>query len=210
MKRWGLMFGMSLAMIVTQGCSPVESVADAPTVNKALSTLVPEYTELSRVRLPNGRRYVSLGDTEEKAISIFPKPSRGFQLDDTIPGLPTDFKSKGWETGSEGFGVILHDDKVVLAMRQFESVEPDEFAELQKGVKEINGLERFQLVTQDKAEYWFSKMGRDVLVISRVAGVKKRYQVTITIGNEHVLDSLGILRDVKKDDSQLNPEKHAI
>ena len=69
-----------------------------------------------------------------------------------------------------------------------------------KNIKTVNGLDRFQAITQDKAEFWFTKMGNDVLAVSRVAGNKKRYQVTVTIGNEHILDSLGILKDVKKED----------
>ena len=52
-------------------------------------------------------------------------------------------------------------------------------------------------------------MGIDVLVVSRVAGSKKRYQVTLTIGNEHILDALGILKDVKKADIRPGTEKNA-
>ena len=195
---------------VACGCSQMDASDEIPTVNKSLSTLVPEYTEISKVRLPNGRRYVALGETEDKAFSVFPKTSRAFLLlDDTIPGLPLDFKSKGWESSSEGFGIILHDDKIVLAMRQYESIEPDEFASILENVKSVNGLDHFQSVTQDKAEYWFVKFGHDEIVLSRVPGPKKKYQVTVTIGNERIIDTLGILKDVKKEDLQPPTENHA-
>lgn len=187
----------------------MDATADTPNVNKNLSVLVPEYTEVSKIRLPNGRRYVSLGDTEEKATAVFPRPGRAFPPpDEVVPGLPSDFRGKSWESSTEGFGIILHDDKIVLAMHQYEGIEPDEFASILDNIKSINGLDHFQSVTQDKAEYWFTKLGTDVLSISRVATVKKRYQVTITIGNEHLLDSLGILKDVKKIDNLPNFEKH--
>jgi hypothetical protein len=201
---------IAILAIFASGCSQLDSTLEVPNVNKSLSTLVPEYTEISKARLPNGRRYLSLGDAEEKATAIFPRPSRGFPLEDNIPGLPTDFKSKGWETSTEGFGVILHDDKIVLAMHQYEGIEADEFATILANVQEANSILRFQSVTQDKAEYWFVKMGMDLVVISRVAGTKKRYQVTVTVGNEHIVNTLGILRDIKKEDILPKTEKHAL
>lgn len=209
MKKGVGLLGMLLGAFILGGCSQAESGEDMPNVNKSLSVMVPEYTELSRVRLPEGRRYVSLGDTEEKALSVFPRSSRGFDFPEiTIPGFPPDFKAKGWESNTKGFGVILHDDRVVLAMEQFEAIEADEFASMLENIKTVNGLDRFQAVTQDKAEYWFTKMGTDILAISRVAGNKKRYQVTITIGNEHILDALGILKNVNKEDANVKIEKH--
>ncbi len=211
MKRSFAVLGVICSVFSISGCSQVDAPEEIPSVNKNLSVLVPEYTEVSKVRLTNGRRFVSLGDTEDKAFSIFPRPSRGFTLqDETIPGLPVDFKSKGWESNSEGFGIILHDDKVVLAMRQYEAIEADEFAGILAALQAINGIDRFQSVTQDKVEYWFIKSGLDVLSISRVPSAKKRYQVTTTIGNEHVMDSLGILKGVKKTDTQPTFEKHAL
>ena len=209
MKRWFGIAAILLGGLLLAGCSQPDSNAETPNVNKNLSVLVPEYTELSKIRLPNGRRYVSLGDTEEKANAVFPRPSRAFTLlEEIVPGLPNDFRGKGWDSSTEGFGVILHDDKIVLAMHQYEGIEPDEFASILENIKAINGLDHFQSVTQDKAEYWFTKFGPDVLSISRLPTLKRRYQVTITIGNEHLLDSLGILKDVKKIDNLPNSEKH--
>ena len=210
MIRKGRVLGLSLLAILAVGCAQNDPTDEVPNVNKSLSSLVPEYTELSKARLPNGRRYLALGETEDKALSVFPRPSRGFPLDDGIPGLPSDFKSKGWETSVEGFGIILHDDKIVLAMHQYEGVEADEFASILDNVKTANNLDHFQSVTQDKADYWFVKMGMDEIVLSRVPGAKKRYQVTITVGNEHILDTLGILKDVKKIDIGPKTEKHAL
>ena len=209
MNRWFTHLGASLTAIVVCGCTQMDPTDETPSVNKSLSTLVPEYIDLSKLKVPNGRRFVALGESEDKAFSVFPKPSRGFPLDETVPGLPVDFKSKGWETSTEGFGIILHDDKVVLIMRQFEGIEADEFASILENVKATNELDHFQSATQDKADYWFVKYGIDEMVISRVPTVKKRYQVTISVGNEHILDTLGILKDVKKTDLQPKTEKHA-
>ena len=184
--------------IVLSGCSAVETSTDVPVVNKSLSTAVPEYSSLSDIKLPNGRRYVSLGDNEEHAFSVFPRPSRAFPLDEAVPGFPTDFRSKGWETNLEGFGFILHDDKVVLAMHQYESLEPDEFAALLESVRLANSLDRFQATTVNNVDYWYVFSGQDDLIVSRIPGAKKRYQVTVTIGNDQIVTALGILKDVKR------------
>ena len=199
MKRQMWLIGVLGGMLSVGGCAPTDVSSEVPNVNKSLSTLVPEYTELSKVRLPNGRRYVSLGDTEERAAAVFPKPSRGFSpAEETVPVLPPDFKSKVWEIGGqEGFGIILHDDKVVMAMHQYDGIIADEFASILDNVKAVNGIDHFQGLTAEKVDYWFTRFGNDLIVISRVAGNKMKYQATITIGNEHIFDTLGILKNVK-------------
>ncbi|MEI8283307.1 MAG: hypothetical protein WCG75_12940 [Armatimonadota bacterium] len=208
MKRQIWLIGIFGALLSLGGCSPTESSSEIPNVNKALSTLVPEYTELSKVRLPNGRRYVSLGDTEERATAVFPQPSRGFSpKEDTVPVLPQDFKSKVWETTQEGFGIILHDDKVVMAMHQYDGITADEFASILDNVKAVNGIDHFQGLNADKVDYWFTRFGIDLIVISRVAGNKMKYQTTIAIGNEHIFDTLGILKNVKKIEYSPNSPK---
>lgn len=195
MKAWSL----ALIGVVLCGCTSVNTNDGSPTVNKALSVQVPEYNDLSLVKLPNGRRYICLGDSEDKAMSLFARPSRGFPLEDTIPGFPNDFTAKGWESNQEGFGIVLHDDKIVLAMHQYEAVDADEFASILKNVQDINGIDHFQAITVNKADYWYLFIGRDDLIISRIPSAKKHYQVTVTIGNDQVIRNLGILKDVPRD-----------
>ncbi len=208
MKRTLWLLGILSGILSVCGCAPTDSSSEILNVNKGLSTLVPEYTELSKVRLPNGRRYVSLGDTEEKAAAVFPKPSRGFSpSEETVPVLPPDFKSKVWETTQEGFGIILHDDKVVMAMHQYDGIMADEFASILDNVKAANGIDHFQGLNADKVDYWFTRFGNDLIVISRVAGSKMKYQATITIGNEHIFDTLGILKNIKKIEYSPNSPK---
>ncbi len=205
-----LVLGIAFVAAMLGGCSGGDNTTpDAMSVNKGLSTSVPEYNDLSALKLPNGRRFVSLGDTDDKALSIFPKPSRAFPLEDGIPGFPSDFHARGWESSTEGFGVILHDDKVVLAMHQWESVEPDEFAGILANVQDVNNLGRFQAITKNNADYWYVTSGRDELVVSRIPGAKKRYQVTITVGNQKVVEALGILNDASKAASPLQTQKNA-
>ncbi|MBS1725865.1 MAG: hypothetical protein JST51_04035 [Armatimonadetes bacterium] len=178
------------------GCSAMDAPESTPVVNKALSSQIPEYVNPSPAKLPNGRRWIALGENEDRAFSIFPRPSRGFPLEETIPGLSMDFVSKGWETTTEGFGIILHEDQIVLAMHQYESIEADEFAQVLELVKDANGIDHFTGTSLNGVDYWYTFFGHDELVISRIPGPKKRYQVTITIGYDKVVQALGILKDV--------------
>lgn len=202
----GLWIG--LVGVLAVGCTPTEAQEDSPSVNKALSTVVPEYTVPSNLKLPNGRRYISLGDSDEKALNIFPKTPRAFPLEDSVPSFPSDFHAKGWESNVEGFGIILHEDKIVLAMHQWESVDPDEFASILKNVQDTNEISRFQSTTVNKADYWYVQSGQDELIISRLPGSKKKYQVTVTLGNQHVIDALGILKGMPKS-AVFQTDKHA-
>jgi hypothetical protein len=74
----------------------------------------------------------------------------------------------------------------------------DEFASILENVKTVNEIDHFQGLTADKVDYWFTRFGNDLIVISRVAGNKMKYQTTVAIGNEHIFDTLGILKNVKK------------
>lgn len=184
--------------VILVGCSSADSNDQTLSVNKSLSVQVPDYKDPSNLKLPNGRRFIVLGDTEDKALSIFPRPSRGFPLEEVIPGFPADFVARGWETNAEGFGFILHEDKIVLAMHQYEAVEADEFASILANVQTVNNIDHFQSAVINKAEYWYTTSGIDEIVISRIAGAKKRYQVSVTLGNQSVVNALGILKDVNK------------
>ena len=206
MKYWML---AGFALIIA-GCNGIDTPStETPSVNKSLSVLVPEYSDPGKLRLPYNHRYVTLGETEEHAMSVFPKASRSFPLEDSVPGFPSDFHARGWESNSEGFGVILHDDKVVLAMHQYEAVEADDFAAILDNVKTINNLDRFQAATIGNVDYWYVVLGTDELVVSRLPGAKKRYQATITVGNQRLVDALGILKDTKKVALPFQPDKHA-
>ena len=178
MKYWML---AGFALIIA-GCNGIDTPStETPSVNKSLSVLVPEYSDPGKLRLPNNHRYVTLGETEEHAMSVFPKASRSFPLEDSVPGFPSDFHARGWESNS----AILDN------------------------VKTINNLDRFQAATIGNVDYWYVVLGTDELVVSRLPGAKKRYQATITVGNQRLVDALGILKDTKKVALPFQPDKHA-
>lgn len=177
------------------GCSGQEgSVAQVP-VQKGLSLITTEYSDGGTLKLPHNRKSLRLGASEEEAMSVFPRPSRGFPIDEAIPGFPTEYRAHGWEGSDDGFGVILRDGRTFLAMYEKEAMTVDDFADILEQVRVANNLDRFSAVSKNGADYWYAGVGEEVIVLSRIAGLQKRYQVTVTLGHIQLVKALGILKD---------------
>ncbi|HLO97293.1 MAG TPA: hypothetical protein VK171_01750 [Fimbriimonas sp.] len=184
-----------LLLILLYGCSGQDaSVAQVP-VQKGLSLITTEYSEGGVLKLPRNRKNLRLGASEEEALNVFPRPSRGFPIDEAIPGFPSEYKAHGWEGSDDGFGVILRDGRTYLAMYEKEAMTADDFAEILEQVRVANNLDRFSAISKNGADYWFTKEGEEVIVLSRIAGLQKRYQVTVTLGHIQLVKALGILKD---------------
>lgn len=181
-------------LLALAGCGSFEAEVDEKPINRELSARIEDYTTLSTLSLANGKRALKLGETPEKALTLFPRPSRGFPIEESIPGFPEALKARGWETNQEGFGVIYRDDQVLLAMHQFEGLEVEQFAELLVEVQAATPGAEYSKAAKDQTDIWWSTDGRDVLMISRTPNKKKRYQVTVTLGNKLLVDALGMTK----------------
>jgi hypothetical protein len=184
----------SLISVALIGCGSFESEVNEKPINRELSARIEDYSTLSTLSIANGKRSFKLGETPEKALTLFPRPSRGFPIEENIPGFPEALKARGWETNQEGFGVIFRDEQVLLAMHQFEGLEVDQFAELLVEVQAATPGAEYSKSTKDETDIWWCTDGRDVLMISRTPNKKKKYQVTVTLGNRLLVDALGMTK----------------
>jgi hypothetical protein len=154
------------------------------------------------VGLYSGKRIVPVGGNKDSFLVAFPRPSRGFPLEQVVPGLPKEYVSEGWETDKEGAGAIFLDDQLVLAMHQYEALDAAEFAEALKIAQDGFGNNKFNFLATDQADYWFSQTeDAEACVISRLRGQKKTYQVTITVGDIELLKFLKIYSDKMKSET---------
>lgn len=176
------------------GCGSFEGEINEKPINRELSARIEDYSTLSTLSLANGKRALRLGETPEKALTLFPRPSRGFPIEETVPGFPEALKARGWESNQEGFGVIYRDDQVLLAMHQFEGLDVEQFAELLVEVQAATPGAEYSKAQKDQSEIWWSTDGRDVLMLTRTPNKKKKYQVTVTLGNRLLVDSLGMTK----------------
>jgi hypothetical protein len=77
-------------------------------------------------------------------------------------------------------------------MHQLESLDADQFAillaELQAAVPDA----KFELTKRSNTETWWTAYSEDVLMISRTPNKRKRFQVTITLGHQLLIEALGL------------------
>ena len=183
-----------LAGLLLVGCSGGEAgvIAEKP-VNRQIASQMAEFLAPSQTCLVNGRRRLSLGESTDRALLVFPRPSRGFPIEEVVPGLPEGFKSLGWESNTDGFGAVVYENQLVLLMRQFEALDTEQFAQLLESVQSANSTLKYERRTSSGVDYWFGVDAMTTLVISRIPTKSKAYQVTVTLGESHLMGAMNLI-----------------
>jgi|LauGreDrversion4_2_1035121.scaffolds.fasta_scaffold305368_2 hypothetical protein len=183
-----------LAGLLLVGCSGGEAgvIAEKP-VNRQIASQMAEFLAPSQTCLVNGRRRLSLGESADRALLVFPRPSRGFPIEEVVPGLPEGFKSLGWESNTDGFGAVVYENQLVLLMRQFEALDTEQFAQLLESVQSANSTLKYEMRTASGVDYWFGADAMTTLVISRIPTKSKAYQVTVTLGESHLMGAMNLI-----------------
>jgi hypothetical protein len=152
-----------------------------------------EFLSPSQTCILNGRRRLSLGEPAERALAVFPRPSRGFPIEEIVPGLPEGFKSVGWESNTDGFGAVIYENQIVLLMRQFEALDTEQFAQFLEAIQAVNPSLRYELRVANGVDYWFAADSNSTQVISRIPAKTKAYQVTLSLGESHLMAALNLI-----------------
>ena len=190
MRRWliGILGGCLLS-----GCSGGDaSVAERP-VNRQIGSQMSEFLSPSQTCILNGRRRLSLGEPAERALAVFPRPSRGFPIEEIVPGLPEGFKSVGWESNTDGFGAVIYENQIVLLMRQFEALDTEQFAQFLEAIQAVNPSLKYELRVANGVDYWFAADSNSTQVISRIPAKTKAYQVTLSLGESQLMAALNLI-----------------
>ena len=176
------------------GCNGVDSagVAEKP-VNRQIASQMSEFLSPSQTCFINGRRRLSLGEAGDRALSVFPRPSRGFPIEEVVPGLPEGFKSVGWESSTDGFGAVIYENQIVLLMRQFEALDAEQFAQFLEAIQSANPTLRYELRVAKGVDYWFAADANTTQVISRIPSKTRAYQVTLSLGESHLMAAMNLI-----------------
>lgn len=153
-----------------------------------------DYPMPGKFGLSNGKKVVRIGDSRDSFELIFPRPSRGFPLEPMIPGLPKEFKSEGWETTSQGAGVISDYNTILLLMQQYEALNTEEFADVLRLAQAACGNVQYSYKEDTNIDYYYAISGTEVSVISRLRSPKKTYQVTVAAGDLTLMKFLGLAK----------------
>jgi hypothetical protein len=155
---------------------------------------VAEYASEGKFGISNGKKIVRVGEDRQVFDLAFPRPSRGFPLESTIPGIPKEFQSEGWETQTKGVGMVTNYNTIILLMEQFEALDTEEFAQVLELAQSACGNPEYRLESKENIDYYYAISGTEASVISRLRSPKKTYQVTVTAGDLALMKHLGIVK----------------
>ena len=190
-NRWPVVL---LAAYALTGCSGIDSASSTEKpVNRQIASQMVEFLAPSQTCLVNGRRRISLGEAPDRALLVFPRPSRGFPIEEEVPGLPEGFKSLGWESNTDGFGAVTYENQIVLLMRQFEALDAEQFAQLLSATQSANSNLKYEMRVASGVDYWFGADNNSTLVISRIPTKSKAYQVTVSLGESHLMEAMNLI-----------------
>ena len=96
-----------------------ELVPEAPEAASAQVAIgLPPRLEESELRLFHSGASFRLGEPYDQAMAVFPMPKSAFEFNELPLPLQKNYVGRGWETSRLGFGVVLHNDRVLLAVSQ--------------------------------------------------------------------------------------------
>ena len=158
------------------------------------------------VREPNSTTPTKIALVVKKGQPItvgYPSPSSlfdsfkdpkvfGSEFNDLPGKFEYPYRARSWETAKFGFGEILHNGVLVAAMFHEDHLPQSRVDEIVQAHKDqMDGLLP-DLITGKRVTYWFWRIDHQVLMICAYQKDQKGFQLTAAMGDEVVLDALGI------------------
>lgn len=159
---------------------------------------------------------IKVGDTQDHAFRIFKQPPTAYEFSDLPSVLSSEhFKAAGWQsTGSgqrpsEGFGVVLYDDQVCLAVYQIDHQTEEGVQELLTDHQKEVGTTPTSTQLGKYIRYWFWQERTQRLMMVATSMPHEGASVTLAVGDVNVMDALGMSPDAAKND-QSQAEKSIV
>lgn len=153
---------------------------------------LPNFATPSPIVLVKDGSKLAVGADWRAALDLFPQPPKAFVVDELPPGLKPPFVARGWETSTDGFGGILVNGHIALAMYQKEKVDEDELLALIDGNRsEMRSIVPVNIV-QPRVRFWIWDDGHRRTMIGSLTTAKSGLNVTLATGDDGVCDVLGI------------------
>jgi len=174
------------------GCAAPEAPGVGNAAPKAIDVqaTLPEEGVSSTLALWEEGKAVHVGDSEQHAFEVFPKPSKAVESSDLPSQIVGKYKARSWSGGSRGFGVITLEGRVVLALATYDNTTLEQ---VQRLVQEYTGAipeVAPRTVGVEGSEYWFWELGTQRLMICESSDYKNRIGVALAVGDEKLMDAL--------------------
>ncbi len=198
---------LGIAICGCQGTEtpPAESLATASpkpiAVGVPVTSLPTDIGLVVRRGLP-----ITVGFSPDAAFRLFRDPKQsGFEFDDLPPKFQWPYKARTWEEAHMGFGEILYNSQLVAAMYQEDNGDQERVNQLLVAHRDqINGRAPEQIGGK-RVNYWFwEKDGQRLMICAYPTG-RDVIKITVAMGDNVVMDALGISPDkARKDLNQVD------
>lgn len=138
-----------------------------------------------------------LSENWEAALDFNPPPKPSFEFSDLPETFKPPYRVRGWEKGSNSFGVLLYEGRVALAMIQNDRGTPEDLGDLVLRYEKTYGPAK--MVPGSKVNYWF---WNDETARMMICGLKKKdvVKITVALGDEVPCEALGISLEMAERD----------
>jgi hypothetical protein len=144
----------------------------------------------------NAELRIRVGDSaDEFRAALQRPPSVPRAIQDLPPQIPAGAKNYsvwGWEYDdrSRGAGALLYEDRVAVAMRQLESLQPSEIEQVLAAYRKTFGIPRE--ISGTRVHYWFWSTTNVTLMLCAYKTGEGGQNLTEAVGDAAVMAGLGM------------------
>jgi hypothetical protein len=200
----GIAFSILVSMAVW-GCGssptpavPETAIADTTPTDPQNSGPfpIPDFSQPSRLHMiADEAAQVNVGDSDDKFKTAFPRSAtKSRSLDGQLPvgAEPPRWSAKGWalDNASRGVGALYYENRIALAMSQFDNVEERDVENESKKYVDEYGEATF--LPGKHVRYWFWQRGTVVLMICAFKNKQGEMALITAIGDAGVMSRLNM------------------
>jgi len=195
---------ISLAgLLLAAGCgiTPSKPVA----IEKPLPDIAePASLGPTELAILDGQSRIRVGDSQEDVERAIPAPPNSFPFKELPRQFNGQYRAKGFETGQMGFGAIYHENRLAGGVYRQENVTAGEVQSIVRAY--ISAFrDADQTLPSGSIQYWFWRREDQRLMICSVPDRQQplRYDVTIGLGHEVVMDALRMSYPAAREDQSI-------
>lgn len=189
-------FSLLISGCAPSGFDPGSMVANKPTVQVSTGWSLDEHAPY----LIHGDSILRLHSSEEEAFNAFPRPRGAYDFFEDPPLDGDSYVAKGWQSGAEGFGIVLVRNRVVLALQTFDNVDADTASQTLQLYEQAMAPTVPEVVPSELASYWFWETGQARLMVCQTTDSKHKNQLVVALGDADVMNALRMSRPAASQD----------
>jgi len=134
---------------------------------------------------------ITVGYNAEKAFQLF-HDQNGFETDKLPARFDFPYRCRAWDAPKFGFGEITYDGTLVAAMFQEDRFTQDRVDDIVKAHREKMPNITPTLIGGKNVKYWFWEKDDQRLMVCEYLAGKDPIKLTVAMGDDVVMDALGI------------------